>query len=116
MPLRCLIVDDNLRFLEAASALLEQEGLKVVGVATSSDTALAQAAALRPQVVLVDIDLGGESGFELARALDSLDDSNVILISTHSEADFAELIAGSTAVGFISKSELSATMVRELAG
>jgi DNA-binding NarL/FixJ family response regulator len=108
-------VDDNLRFLEAASRLLEREGLNVVGVATSSDAALAQVAALRPEVVLVDIDLGGESGFELTRALETIEKSTVILISTHSETDYADLIAASAAVGFISKSELSATTVRELA-
>jgi two-component system nitrate/nitrite response regulator NarL len=108
-------VDDNLRFLEAASRLLEREGLNVVGVATNSDAALAQVAALRPEVVLVDIDLGGESGFDLTRALETIDESAVILISTHSETDYADLIAASAAVGFISKSELSATTVRALA-
>jgi two-component system, NarL family, nitrate/nitrite response regulator NarL len=107
-------VDDNRRFLEAARTLLEREGVDVVGLATTADGALEQVATLRPEVVLVDIDLGGESGFDLTRALEGIEESNVILISTHSETDYADLIAGSPALGFISKSEISATAVREL--
>ena len=69
MPLRCLLVDDNEAFLEAASVLLEREGLTVVGVASSIAEALRQVRALRPDVILVDIGLGDESGFDLARLL-----------------------------------------------
>src|SRR5690242_21877397 len=69
MPLRCLLVDDNDAFLETARALLEREGLQVAGVASSIAGALRQARALRPDVILVDIGLGEESGFELARLL-----------------------------------------------
>src|SRR5258707_14990825 len=71
MAFGVLIVDDNPLFLEAARDLLEQGGLRVVGVATTSAAALQQAQQLRPGVVLVDIVLGGESGFELARRLAS---------------------------------------------
>jgi CheY-like chemotaxis protein len=69
MAFGVLIVDDNPVFLEAARDLLDQEGLRVVGVAATSAEALQQAQDLRPGVVLVDIMLGGESGFELARRL-----------------------------------------------
>ena len=69
MPLRCLLVDDNEAFLETASLLLEREGLTVVGVASSIAEALRQARALRPDLILVDIGLGDESGFDLARLL-----------------------------------------------
>ena len=55
MPLRCLIVDDNGFFLGAASMLLEREGLTVAGVASTGSEALRQIAALRPDVVLIDI-------------------------------------------------------------
>ena len=64
-----LIVDDSWLFLEAARDRLEQEGLRVVGVAVTSAEALRRAEELRPEVVLVDVMLGGESGFELARRL-----------------------------------------------
>ena len=69
MPLRCLLVDDNDAFLEAARVLLEREGMQVAGMASNIAGALRQARALRPDVILVDIGLGEESGFELARLL-----------------------------------------------
>jgi CheY-like chemotaxis protein len=69
MPLRCLLVDDNDAFLETASLLLEREGLTVVGVASNIAEALRQTRALRPDLILVDIGLGSESGFTLARLL-----------------------------------------------
>ena len=69
MPLRCLLVDDNDAFLETARTLLERQGVQVAGVASNIAGALRQARALRPDVVLVDIGLGEESGFELARLL-----------------------------------------------
>jgi CheY-like chemotaxis protein len=68
-----LIVDDNWLFLETARDCLEREGLGVVGVATTSAEALRRTEELRPEVVLVDVMLGGESGFELARHLAAQD-------------------------------------------
>jgi CheY-like chemotaxis protein len=116
-----LIVDDNRLFLQAARVLLEQEGLRVVGVADSSAEALRRAEELRPEVVLVDITLGDESGFDLARRLaggrppgGGDGGSAVILISTHSETDFAELIAESMALGFLPKPELSAHAIARI--
>jgi DNA-binding NarL/FixJ family response regulator len=117
MALGVLIVDDNSLFLDAARGLLEREGIRVVGVASTSAEALRQAAELRPEVVLVDIMLGAESGFELARRLfesDCGDGSAVILVSTYSEAEFADLIAESPAAGFLQKSELSADRIRRI--
>ena len=117
MNLRCLIVDDSARFVQAARGLLEREGISVVGVASTGDQALQQAQLLRPDVLLLDIDLGGESGLELARRLAAEPDlaaSRVILISTHAEEDFAELVAASPAVGFLSKSDLSASAIGAL--
>src|SRR4029450_12256271 len=67
--LRCLIVDDSPRFLDAARGLLEGHGVTVVRQAPSSAEALRRAEELRPDVTLLDIDLGGESGLELARRL-----------------------------------------------
>jgi DNA-binding NarL/FixJ family response regulator len=117
MPLRCLLVDDNDAFLETASLLLEREGLTVVGVASNIAEALRQAHALRPDLILVDIGLGNESGFTLARLLDHDDlGADVILISTGAEADYVELIAESPAAGFLAKSELSARRISQLLG
>ncbi|MDX6569122.1 MAG: two-component system, NarL family, invasion response regulator UvrY [Gaiellales bacterium] len=114
MALRVLIVDDSRGFLEAARTLLERDGVSVVGVAATTAEALGREAELRPDVVLVDIMLGAESGFELARRLRENDRDGalkVILVSTHAEADFADLIAESPADGFVPKSELSAAAI-----
>ena len=113
-----LIVDDSKSFLDAARDLLESQGLRVVGLATNSAEALRQSAELYPEVMLIDITLSGESGFELARRLveQRQGAAVVILISTHSQADFADLIAESPATGFLPKSELSADAIRQITG
>jgi DNA-binding NarL/FixJ family response regulator len=115
--LRCLIVDDSPHFREAARGLLERQGISVVGVASNSAEALRRAQELRPDVTLLDIDLGGESGLELARRLHRQAGPapiRVILISTHAEQDYADLIAASPAVGFLSKTALSGGAIRDL--
>jgi CheY-like chemotaxis protein len=120
VPLRCLVVDDNASFRTAATALLEREGLTVVGTASNGAEALAEAQALRPDVVLLDIALGSESGFDVARRLadagTATESSKIILISTHSRDDFADLIDAAPAVGFVPKAQLSAQAIRRLAG
>jgi DNA-binding NarL/FixJ family response regulator len=112
--IQCIIVDDNPLFLEGAADLLEREGVDVVGVASTSAEAIRLVEKLHPDVTLVDIDLGNEDGFELARRL-SADSarSSVILISTHAEEDFGQLIETSPAIGFISKTRLSAKTIRD---
>ena len=122
MPLRCLLVDDNDAFLETARALLERQGVQVAGVASNIAGALRQARALRPDVILVDIGLGEESGFELARLLAADGQggqrvhADVILISAQAERDYTDLIAESPAAGFLYKPELSAQRIRQLLG
>jgi len=115
--LRCLIVDDSPRFLDAARGLLEGQGIAVVGVASNTADALRRTGELRPDVTLLDIDLGGESGLELAQRLHGqagLTPAPVILISTHAEQDYAELIAASPAIGFLAKSALSGDAIHGL--
>ena len=120
VSLRCLIIDDNPRFREATHTLLEAQGIDVVGGAGSATEALQQIAELRPDVALIDIDLGRESGLGLVHRLQEGDGRaafpKVILISTHDESEFADLIEATSAVGFVSKTELSAaTICRTLA-
>jgi DNA-binding NarL/FixJ family response regulator len=115
--LRCLIVDDNQRFLAAARGLLERDGVTVVGVASTGDEAIQAIQDLRPEVTLLDIGLGAESGFEVARRLHEHANhatSPVILVSDYSEQDYADLIAATPVLGFLSKSALSASAVRDL--
>jgi CheY-like chemotaxis protein len=114
---RCLIVDDNAGFRQAARALLEQEGLRVVGVASTGAEAVRCVADLHPDVTLIDIDLGADSGFEVARRLfddPSVGPGQLILISAHAEDDFADLIEASPAVGFLVKPALSAAAIEGL--
>jgi DNA-binding NarL/FixJ family response regulator len=116
VSLRCLIVDDNRVFLDSARRLLERQGLTIVGVASTSADAFWAAETLRPDLVLVDVSLGTEDGFELAQQLvaDRRCDAAVILISTRSEADLADLVVQSPVAGFLAKSELSADAIRTL--
>lgn len=110
------VVDDNEGFTEVARGLLERGGLIVTGVAKTGDEALRLVRESRPDVVLVDIDLGGESGFDLVRRLhaDAELDPQVILISSHAEEDFIDLIAESSALGFLAKSRLSVGAIRDI--
>jgi DNA-binding NarL/FixJ family response regulator len=115
--MRCLIVDDSAGFVDAARGLLECEGITVVGVASTSADALRRFEELRPDVTLVDINLGGDSGFEVAEQLHRAgwpSPSPVILISTHAAQDFTELIETSPAIGFLSKSALTCGAIHDL--
>lgn len=117
--LRCVIVDDNRDFLDAAARLLDHQGISVVAVATSSAEGLRCVGDLQPDVTLVDIDLGGESGFDFVELLNrdgSAASAPAILISTHAEQDFADMIATSPALAFLSKSALSGAAIREALG
>ena len=108
--MRLLLVDDNAHFLEAARALLEREGITVVATATTSAEALRRVDQCQPDVTLIDVDLGNDSGFDLARQLDAATRavrSPVILISANPEQDLVDLIDDSPAIGFVSKSDLS---------
>jgi DNA-binding NarL/FixJ family response regulator len=116
MPLTCLIVDDSLEFFEAARQLLAEDGVKVVGFAATSDEAVEEALALRPDVALVDIDLGAERGFDVARRLAGLPGGGppIVLISAESRSELAELVDASGALGFVSKTDLSGDAIRTL--
>ena len=115
--MRCLIVDDNPGFLRAARALLEQEGVRVVGVASTGAEAVRRVAELRPDVTLLDVDLGVDNGFDVARQLvdePGIDAGHVILISTYSEDEFLDMIEASPAIGFLQKPALSVPAIERL--
>ena len=112
-----MIVDDNAEFSAAARTILEGPDVAVVGEAATAAQALELAAKLDPDLVLVDIDLGDDSGFAVTRQLAGRAESStpkVILISTHPEDEFADLITESPALGFIAKAELSPVTLGEL--
>ena len=115
-PLTCLIVDDSPQFFEAARQLLTDDGITVVGFAATAEQAVNETLALRPDVALVDVDLGTESGFDVARRLAGLPHGGppVVLISAESGSELAELVDGSGALGFVSKTDLSGDAIRKL--
>jgi len=114
MRLRCLIVDDNAGFLEAARGLLEGQGIEIVGVASTSAEAIRRVLELRPDVTLVDVNLGEENGADLARRLlsDETTPTRVILISTYAQDDLAEALPSGSTFPFMSKARLSAMAIR----
>jgi DNA-binding NarL/FixJ family response regulator len=121
MHVRTVIVDDSRRFTEAARLLLERDGLAVVGTASTGSDAMDLVEALSPDLVILDIDLGTESGFDVARGLASSrartaapDRPEIIMVSMHAEEDFADLIEESPVAGFLAKSHLSGEAIREL--
>jgi DNA-binding NarL/FixJ family response regulator len=115
-PLPALIVDDSPPFFDAARQLLADDGITVVGLAATSDEAVDKTLALAPDVALVDIDLGTESGFDVAHRLAELPQGGppVVLISAESGSELAELIDASGARGFVSKTDLSGDAIRRL--
>ena len=117
MKLRCVIVDDDASFLKAAQAFLESDGVMVAGVASTCAEAVQRVEALQPDVVLIDIRLGEELGFDAAHQLAASGQAApVIMISTHPGEDYDDLIADSPVTGFLPKTELSAAAIRRILG
>jgi DNA-binding NarL/FixJ family response regulator len=113
--MRFLLVDDNRTFLETVCDLLANQGVTVAGTASSAAEALRQASVLRPDVAVVDIRLGNENGFDLARHL-AREGITVIMTSTSAATDYADLLMESFVAGFLPKTELSAAGIRRLLG
>jgi DNA-binding NarL/FixJ family response regulator len=110
-----LIVDDHPSFRATARAVLEAEGYEVVGEAESGVAALRAVRELRPDVVLLDVQLPDFDGFEVAARLRANGARPAIVITSSRDAsDFGRLIPESGARGFIPKSELSGLTLREL--
>lgn len=115
VQLRCVIVDDDVTFLDAARALLERDGVTVAGVARTGAEAVRGVEALRPDVVLIDIRLDGESGFDVARQLAADGQAAaLIMISTDAGEDYADVIADSPVAGFAPKAQLSGAAIRRI--
>ena len=114
--LTCLIVDDSPEFFEAARQLLADDAIAVVGVAATPDQAAEEALALRPDVALVDLNLGLGSGLDVAERLAGLPNGGppVVLISAETGSELAELVDASGALGFVSKTDLSGDEIRKL--
>jgi CheY-like chemotaxis protein len=112
-----LIVDDHASFRTSAKALLDADGYHVVGEASDGEHALEEIVRLCPDVVLLDIQLPGIDGFEVAgRVAAGANPPQVVLTSTRDPEDFGGLVAGSAARGFIAKADLSGAALTALLG
>jgi CheY-like chemotaxis protein len=111
-----LIVDDHADFRAGARALLEVDGFRVLGEAADGEAALEAARRLRPQVVLLDVQLPGMDGFAVADRLALGDDPPmVVLISSRAVESFRHRLRAARSVrGFIAKAELSGECLSEL--
>jgi CheY-like chemotaxis protein len=116
MTVHAIIVDDNAEYLGVARSVLESEGILVVGTVSTGAEAVRAAEQHQPDVALIDVELRGESGFDIAERLSWAHGgrTRVVLISAHAREDFEDLIEASPAIGFVAKSRLSANAVTEL--
>lgn len=110
-----LVVDDHPTFRATARALLEAEGFVVIGEAEDGESALVAIEQLRPEIVLLDVQLPGIDGFEVAARAMALDPvPQIVLTSSREACDFGSLIEESGARGFIAKDELSGAAMAAL--
>jgi DNA-binding NarL/FixJ family response regulator len=115
MPRTVLVVDDHDSFRSFARALLQAEGFEIVGEAVDGASALEAAARLRPDLVLLDVQLPDLDGFQVAERLAARDDPpSVVLVSTRDAASYRRRLADTPARGFIPKAELSGPALRAL--
>lgn len=120
VDMRCMIVDDNVAFLHAMRSMLEHDGASVVAMAANGRDAVERAAGCRPDVVLIDVRLGVESGYDVAHRIEARAVATadwrpaIILLSTHPEDELADRIAANPSYGFLDKTMVSVTRVREL--
>ena len=117
MNRRVLIVDDHEGFRAHAAALLRLEGFDVIGESGSAEEAEVLIEQLRPDILLLDIQLPGADGFELAARLHATYDGDgpaVVLISSRDAAAYGPRITASGARGFIGKDDLSGQHLTEI--
>jgi CheY-like chemotaxis protein len=112
-----LIVDDHAEFRRSAGALLEAEGFAVIAEAADGDAAIAVVERLRPQIVLLDVQLPDLDGFTVAERLAAgRDPPVVVLISSREAAAYGPRLQAARARGFIPKRELSGSALAALVG
>lgn len=113
MAVRVLIVDDQPPFREAARMVVEMsEGFEVAGEAQNGETAVEMAATLKPDLILMDVQMPGVDGLEATRRItDTPDPPKVLVMSTHESGDYSGPAEAAGAIGFVPKSEFSMSVL-----
>lgn len=115
VTLRVVIVDDSALFRDLAARALVRDGLEVVGLGATVAEALQLIQETAPEVALVDLHLGNDSGLDVARQVAASSARSlpvVVVMSTHGESEVRELLPGSGAAGFLPKEHLSGDALR----
>jgi DNA-binding NarL/FixJ family response regulator len=117
MAVSVLIVDDHIAFRSFARALLSAEGYEVVGEAEDGASAVEATLRLRPDVVLLDVQLPDTNGFLVAERIAQVPDPpKVVLISTRDASSYRRRLDSARVRGFIAKGELSGPALAALVG
>jgi DNA-binding NarL/FixJ family response regulator len=117
MGINVLIVDDHCGFRVLARSLLEVDGYQVVGEVSDGAAAVAAVAVLKPDLVLLDIDLPDQDGFSVTRQLiEHAPGCKVVLISSRDASDYGRFLEQCGAQGFIPKDQLCTAALTELLG
>jgi DNA-binding NarL/FixJ family response regulator len=109
-----LIVDDHPSFRSSARAVLEADGYEVIGEAADGTSGIELLRQLRPDVVLLDVQLPDMTGFDICEECGDLDQTAIVLVSSRDAGDYDGLIESSGARGFIAKADLSGDAVASL--
>ena len=115
MSMTALVVDDHAGFRTSARFLLEIEGFEVVGEAADGASAVEAVERLRPELVLLDVQLPDAQGYDVARRIFERGlTPRIVLVSSRDESDYGDNVRTSGAVGFLNKAELSGDRLRAL--
>ncbi|HEX2232807.1 MAG TPA: response regulator [Thermoleophilaceae bacterium] len=110
-----LVVDDHGGFRATVRELLEAEGFDVVGEARDASTGIEAARALRPDIVLLDLQLPDLDGILASKRIAALNGgSAIVLTSSCDPSDVVGVLEDSPALGFVPKPELSGERLRAL--
>lgn len=116
--IRVLIVDDQLPFREASRMVVElSDGFEVIAEATTGLEAVELASTLRPDLVLMDVQMPGIDGIEATRRICAIDDPPVVIVmSTHESGDYDSAAVAAGALGFLPKSQFGMSTLTEMWG